>query len=133
VPPPPAASARSATPATTAQHLHVVADDLGRVTRDTRLVLPLASAQAALNVDLRAFLQVLGGDFAQPAEENHPVPLRALLLLAALLVAPAFAGGNAQIGDGGAGWHGAGLGIRPEIADQNDFIDTARHIRRSSI
>src|SRR5262245_51880007 len=42
-----------------AEHLHYVAADLGAVAILPFLVLPLARAQAALDVDLRALLQVL--------------------------------------------------------------------------
>src|SRR5882724_4155169 len=123
-------SASATTSATAAaQHLHVVAHDLGGVALGALLVLPLASAQAALNIDLRAFLQVLGSDLAQPAKKNHAMPLGALLLLAALLVLPALAGRDAQIGDRGARRHGAGLGISAEISDQDDLIDSARHMQ----
>src|SRR5262249_37405184 len=109
------------------QHLHLVADNLGRIALVALLILPLASAQTALNVDLRALAQVLGGDLGQPAEERHAVPFGTLLLLAALLVAPALAGGDAQVGDGRARGHGAGLGVGAEIADQDHFVHSARH------
>src|SRR5881392_3372158 len=41
------------------EHLHVVTDDLGRVALIPLLVLPLAGAQASLDVDLRTLAQVL--------------------------------------------------------------------------
>jgi len=72
------------------------------------------------------FFRYSAGDFAQPAEENDPVPLRALLLLAALLVAPALAGGNAQIGDGGALMAWRGSRIRPRLPTRMTLIDSAR-------
>ncbi len=83
--------------ATTAQHLHVVADDLGGVTVVALLILPLARAQTALDVDLRALAQVLARDFGQAAEEGDAVPLGLLLHLTGLLVLPALAGSDAQI------------------------------------
>src|SRR6185437_10850879 len=43
------------------EHLHLAADDLGRVAVAALFVLPLARAQAAFDVDLRALAQVLGG------------------------------------------------------------------------
>src|SRR5688500_3490277 len=52
------------------EHLHPVADDLGRVTLDAVLVLVLARADPALDVDLRPFLQVFAGDLGQPPEER---------------------------------------------------------------
>src|ERR1700683_1416828 len=62
------------------RHLHLVGTDLGGVAIAAFLVLPLARAQSALNIDLRAFAQVLGGDLAQPSEQCHVVPLGAFLL-----------------------------------------------------
>src|SRR6266850_7438295 len=71
------------------QHLHDVAANLGAVAVLPLLVLPLARAQAALDVDLRALLQVLAGDLGQAAEKGDAVPLGGLLHLAARLVLPA--------------------------------------------
>src|SRR5919109_1003892 len=73
-------------PAATPEHLQVIPDDLGRVALVALLVLPLAGAQAPLDVDLRALAQVLAGDLREAAEQRHPMPLGALLLLAGLLV-----------------------------------------------
>src|SRR6185437_6393374 len=124
----PAASARSrAAAAPAAEHLHLVANDLGGIALVALLVLPLAGAQAALNIDLRAFFQVFAGDLRQPAEEGHAVPLGALLLLAALLVAPALGGGDAKVRHAAARRHGARFRIRAQVADEDDFVDSARH------
>src|SRR3982750_1936697 len=49
---------RLAGPGPRAEHLHRVGDDLGRVAVLAFLVLPLARADAALDVDLRALLEV---------------------------------------------------------------------------
>src|SRR4029077_1827779 len=92
-------SAAGARPAAAAEHLHLVADDLGGVALVALLVLPLARAQTAFDVNLRALAQVLGGDLRQAPEKRHAMPLGALLLLPAGLVAPALAGGDAQVGD----------------------------------
>src|SRR6185295_11451549 len=46
-----------------AKHLHGVGANLGRVAVLAFLVLPLAGAQLALYVDLRALLQVFASDF----------------------------------------------------------------------
>src|SRR4029077_13984169 len=131
--PPPAPGGRGSGPAAgpgaAAEHLQVVADDLGGVAVVALLVLPLTRAQAPLDVDLRALAQVLAGDFRQAAEQRHAVPLGALLLLARLLVAPALAGGDAQVRDRGAGGHGAGFGVGTQVADENDFVDATRHVR----
>src|SRR5882672_10048838 len=81
------------------QHLHDVAANLGAVAVLPLLVLPLARAQAALDVDLRALLQVLAGDLGQAAEKGDAVPLGGFLLLAARLVLPRVGGGDADVGD----------------------------------
>src|SRR5262249_820969 len=124
------ARARAAAAATTAatEHLHVVTDDLGRIALVALLVLPLARAQAALDVHLRALAQVLGRNLRQAPEECDPVPLGALLLLPALLGAPALARGDAQVRDRGARGHGARLRVRAQIADENDLVDAAGHV-----
>src|SRR5712671_4072201 len=114
-------------PAPPPEHLQVVADDLGRVALVPLLVLPLTRAQASLDVHLRALAQVLAGDFCQAPEERDAVPFGALLLLTGLLVAPALAGGDAQVGHGRAGGHGAGLGIGSQVANENHFVDATRH------
>src|SRR2546421_2029977 len=116
-----------ARPAPPPEHLQVIADDLGRVALVPLLVLPLARAQASLDVDLPALAQVLAGDFRQAPEERHAVPFGPLLLLTALLVAPALTRGDAQIGHGRAGGHGAGLGIGSQVANENHFVDATRH------
>src|SRR5438874_7286411 len=103
------------------EHLQVVTDDLGRVALVPLLVLPLACAQAPLDVDLRALAQVLAGDFRQAPEEGHAVPFGALLLLTGLLVAPALAGRDAQVRHGRGRGHGACLGVGAQVADENDF------------
>src|SRR6185436_20593558 len=82
-----------------AEHLHAVAHDLGGVAVLAFLVLPLARAQAALDVDLRALLQIFAGDLGQAAEEGDAMPLGGFLLLAARLVFPRVGGGDADIGD----------------------------------
>src|SRR5207253_1620455 len=68
------------------QHLHGVGDDLGGVLVRAVLVLPLARLQAALDVDLRALLEVFARDLRELAEEGHAVPLGLLLLLARLVL-----------------------------------------------
>src|SRR5256714_12308397 len=109
------------------EHLQVATDDLGRVALVPLLVLPLACAQASLDVDLRALAQVLAGDFRQAPEERDAVPFGPLLLLTGLLVAPALAGRHAQVRDRGSGGHRAGLGIGPQVSNDDDLVDATRH------
>src|SRR5262245_2322265 len=50
--------------------------DLGGVARLALLVLPLARADAALDVHLAALGEVLSGQLGLLAPQHHPVPLR---------------------------------------------------------
>src|SRR5215467_4423705 len=118
-----AARARVAHPRAAAEHLHALGDDLGRVALLAFLVLPLARAQRALDVDLRALLQVLARDLGEAVEEHHAMPLGALLLLAARLVLPLVGGRDRDVGDRAALGGVAGLRIAPEVAYDDDLVD----------
>src|SRR5690606_6115662 len=83
----------------TAEHLHLARDDLGRVPVLAVLVLPLARAQRSLDVDLRAFAQVLARDLAELVEQHDRVPLGALLLIASLAILPLLARREANVRD----------------------------------
>src|SRR5438270_12150113 len=54
-----------ARPLPAAQHLHAVGDDFGGSAFLPFLVLPLARAQGSLDIDLRALLAILAGDFRE--------------------------------------------------------------------
>src|SRR5439155_7386219 len=88
------------------------------------LVLPLARADAALDVDLPALGEVLAADLGLLAPDHDPMPLRDFLLLPAL-VGPALGGGQAQVGHRLPRLRVAHLGVRAEIADQDDLVDAA--------
>src|SRR4029077_21280880 len=80
-----------------AEHLQIVADDLGRVALVALLVLPLARPQASLDVHLRSLTQKLSGNLSPSAIKRSPVPFGPLLLLTGLLVAPALARRYTQV------------------------------------
>src|SRR4029079_5855181 len=82
-------TALTASAARTAEHLHLVRDDVGRVALDAVLVGVLVRAQRAFDVHLPALLEIFAGDLAELAEQHDAVPLGALLVLAGLLVLPA--------------------------------------------
>ena len=116
----------------TVQHRQRAAEalqhDLGRVALLAALVLPFARLQLALDVDFGAFLQILLHYLAQWLAEDHDaMPLGLFLALAGGLVAPAFAGGDVEIGDRAAVLGAADLRILAQIADQNDLVDRACH------
>jgi hypothetical protein len=62
------------------------------------LVGPLAGAQAAFHIHLRALAQVLAHDFGQAAVEDHAVPFGGFAHFAGLLVFPLVGGGNRHVG-----------------------------------
>src|SRR5262245_55001790 len=105
---------------------------LGRVAVLPVLVLPLPGLQRALKVHLRALLEVLLDNIAEAlVEDHHAVPLGLFAPLASRLVAPGFAGGNAQIGDRPAVLGAADLRIRAQIADEDHLVDRTRHVSLS--
>src|SRR6185436_8751168 len=57
-----------------------------------------------------------------------PVPLGLFLAFAGGPVAPGLGGGDPQDGDAVAGAEGADFGVGPEVADQDDLVDAARHV-----
>src|SRR5438552_2309939 len=57
---------RVARPLPAAEHLHAVGDDFGGRAFLPLFVLPLARAQGSLDIDLRALLEILAGDFRDP-------------------------------------------------------------------
>lgn len=57
-----------------AQHLHAVGTDVGGEFFDTVFIGVFTGAQAAFDIDLRAFAQVLADDLGQAAVKNHAVP-----------------------------------------------------------
>src|SRR5687768_17255937 len=94
-----ALGARLAAAPAPAEHLHHVGADLRRIAVLAVLVLPLARAQAAFDIHLRALLEVLAGDGGEAPEESDAMPLGGLLHLAAGLVLPFVGRGDADIGD----------------------------------
>src|SRR5260221_8019740 len=105
-----------------AEHLHHVAADLGRVAVLAFLVLPFARAQAALDIDLRALLQILARHLGEAPEERDAMPFGRFLHLAARLVLPLVGGGDTDVDDRLAARQIARLWIRSQIADDDDLV-----------
>src|SRR5262245_6818022 len=102
--------------------------DFGRVAILAGLVLPFARLKLALDVNLRALLQILLGDAREVlVEDHHAVPLGLLAPLAGRLVAPVFAGGQPQIDDRPPILGLADFRVGAEIADENDLVDRSGH------
>src|SRR6185312_1796527 len=84
----------------------------------------------AFQINLRALLQVLLGDLAEPfREDHHAVPLGLFLALAGGLVAPLLRGRDRQIGDGTSVLGPPDLRVLAEISDQNHLVHATRHRR----
>src|SRR5499427_3377583 len=108
--------------------VEVLQHHLGGVLVLARLVLPFARLQLALEIDLRALLQILLGDPAKPlVEDDHAVPFGLLAALAGRLVAPGVRRRHAQIGDRPAVLRAPDLGIFAEIADQDHLVHATGH------
>src|SRR5262249_17879522 len=108
--------------------IEVLQHHLGGVLVLARLILPFARLQLALEIDLRALLQILLGHPAKPlVEDDHAVPFGLLAALAGCLVAPGIRGGHAQIGDRPAVLRAPDLGIFAEIADQDRLVHATGH------
>src|SRR5690606_10933260 len=73
-----------------AEHHELVRHDLRGVAIIAVAVLPLASAELALDEDLRALPQILRRDLGEPTEHHYVMKLRALLPLTRLTVLPRF-------------------------------------------
>src|SRR5690242_16217966 len=105
-----------------AEHLHALGHDLGGIALLALFVLPFARAQGALDVDLRALLQIFPRDRGEAVEEHHAVPFGALLFFAALLVFPGFARRDRDVGDGASLGVVPGLRVPPEISHENYLV-----------
>jgi len=106
--------------------IHLVDDDLGGVAFHS-VFFPLAGAESAFDVALAPFSQILTRDFGDLAEEHYAVPLGTLLLLAGLLLFPAFAGGQGYVRYGVAVRGLADCRVAAGVADENHFVDASCH------
>src|SRR6478752_1610855 len=104
--------------------------DLGGVAGLPLAILPGAVLDRPFDVDLVALLAVLLGDVGQlgvlGVPEDHPVPLRLLLLLPALVL-PAVARGHRQGGDLGSVGSAPHLRIGPQVPDESDLVQAPAH------
>ena len=105
-----------------ADQLHAIGDDLGRILFHAVLVGVLARLQAAFDVDRAALLQVFARDLGLASEQHDAVPLRALLLLAALVL-PLLARRDVEVGDGFAAGGIARFRVAAEVAEQDHLVD----------
>src|ERR1700677_735669 len=102
--------------------------DLGDLFFDARLVGVFPALDLTLDVDLGALFAILFGDLADILVEDHDVvPLGALLALAGVLVLPGFGRRQGEADDAIAGIEVGHFRVFAEVADQNDFVDAARH------
>src|SRR5579859_3851490 len=118
------AAARAA--AAAAQHLHLVHHDLGDVVL-LAVLLVVAGAQAALDVDLLALAHVLADDLRQAVIEGELVPFGTFLLLAGGLVLPGLVGGRRKVDHRTAGGHVLDLRVPAHRRHQDHLVYAACH------
>ena len=123
----PPATVATAAVAAPIEHLHFTRDHLGGVALLAVLPLPGARLQAPFDIYLGALAQVLVADLRQAGEADHAVPIGAVAPLVGGAILPAVAGGDAEVGDRTLILGVADLGVAPQIADQNNFVDAASH------
>src|SRR5262249_60137201 len=112
---------------------HVGAGDLfRRVVLAVLVVRPLAGLEPTLDVALAALGQVLAAELAELSPDHDAVPLGAFLLLARL-VRPALARRDAEVGDGLPAGRETHLGIRTQVTDQDDLVDSSSHVDETSV
>jgi len=96
-----------------AQHFHFVDDDVVCRAFDAVFALVFTALDAAFQIYLAAFFQVLPSDFSKAAIHGNVMPFNSLLTLPAL-VFPAFTRGDAEITDSLAVWHIADFRVSPQ-------------------
>src|SRR5208282_140170 len=100
----------------------VIADDVGHVfLLAGLLVVPGVGSNAAFDVYLAAFLEILSGDLRQPLPEHDVVPLGAILPLA-VFVLVALVGGQGKLRHRLALRRVLNLGILAKVSNQDDFV-----------
>ena len=104
-----------------AEHFHFIGDNVVCGAFDAVFALVFTALDAAFQIYLAAFFQILSGDFGETAVHGDVVPLGAFYALAVAVV-PGFAGGDAEIADGFAVGHIADFGVATETADKDDFV-----------
>ena len=106
--------------------------NLGGIAVIAVIVLPLAGAELAFEIDLAALAEVALGHAGETlGEDRDIVPFRALFLLAGHAILPAFGRRDADIADLAAVLEAFHFRVRPQIADQNDLVDAACHVTDS--
>src|ERR1700733_2820688 len=106
----------------------VLQHDFGGIAVLTGLILPFARLQRALDVNLRALLEILLGDPAQVfIEDDDAMPFGFFAPLAGTLVLPGFRSGEPQICDRPPVLGATDFGIGAQIADQDHLVDASRH------
>src|SRR5712664_2876778 len=112
------------------EHDQLTRDDLGDVARLLLPIFPRPVLNAPFDIDLVALFQVLLGDVGQAGTlvvpADNPVPLRLFLLLAPV-AGPLAAGRHREGRYAGAVIRAAYFGIRTQIPDELDLIETAAH------
>ena len=106
---------------TTIKHFHFVGHDVVGSALNSVFAGVFAALDAAFDIYLAAFFQILAGNFCQATEHTDIMPFGALLALP-VAVFPVFAGGNRKIGHRVAAGQVAHFGVAPQVADKYHFI-----------
>src|SRR6185312_2834446 len=110
--------------ATAAEQNQVLGNDFSAIFLFAALLIfPTRGLQAAFNVELGTFLDVLANDFSQPLPGDNVMPFGAVLPFAAFVFV-SFVGRQAELGHGNAAGRVFHLRVFAQIAHQNHFVNT---------
>ena len=113
---------RSGIVAAATQQIHRVGQNLGRITLVVVLVHPLAGAQTALDIELRALAHIAIHDIREAAPQRDRVPLGMLLRLVRRTVVQPLGRSQPDTGDLRAALERADFGVDAHVAHQNHLV-----------
>ena len=106
---------------TATDHFHFTGNDFVSRALHTIFTRVFARLNAAFNIHLAAFFQILACNLSQTAVHGDVVPFGALLALT-IAVFPLFTGSDAEIGHGFTVGQVTHFWVTPQTTDQNHFI-----------
>ena len=113
---------RSGIVAAATQQIHRVGQNLGRITLVVVLIHPLAGAQTALDIELRALAHIAIHDIREAAPQRDRVPLGMLLRLVRRTVVQPLGRSQPDTGDLRAALERADFGVDAHVAHQNHLV-----------
>ena len=114
------------------QHGHhaaiILQNNLCRIAVIATVILPFAGLQLALNIDFRAFFQILLGDAAKSlGKQDNTMPFGLFAAFARVFITPVFAGCQTQIHHRTPVFGAPDIGVCAKISHQNDLIHASCH------